>query len=426
MYTDNSYQSLVFALEPFDSILQNNLPNGASRSWGYLETGKMTLPSVYFKEMFDQYFTKFTTRQKNKILKPLDHYVNYQVYSDIEQPYFYLIHTRGIQYFEHSTYGLRCLDTKVIKDIQNNRCHLLIDNLSEGMTGTEGNRDLEILNRWIAEIQIPAKNVIVFTGNLKAPAIKKYDFNIQAYCGMEDIFQSTSFDDKWADFTPIKGKHLYLNLNRRAADHRACFAAELLKADLLDKGLNSFNFTDYNLKSARSYDSSLAEQFTRLKTMGSKELDHSHEQPVVNEIDPMLYSSTFISTITETLCQPDSLMITEKTFRSIAIGHPFMIVGSSGMLAELKNMGYKTFGSWLNEDYDRTDNLKVKLTIIIDNLKMFATMPLADLVKIRQEMHDTIMHNKKHLQHRIDALFRMPDDHMLVQKQLLNYCRTKL
>lgn len=426
MYTDNSYQNLVFALEPFDSILQNNLPNGASRSWGYLETGKMSLPSVYFREMFDQYFSKFTDRQKNKLLKPLDHYVNYQVYTEIDQPYFYLIHTRGVQYFEVSNYGLRCLDKKVLQDIRQNRCHLLIDNLSEGMTGTTTNSDLAILDRWINEVNLPPENVTLFTGNLKASLANTFKFNVEAYCGMEDIFQSKNFADEVIEFRPIKDKYLFLNLNRRPADHRACFLAELLDNDLFDKGLNSFNFLDYNLKNARAYDINLAESFTKLRVMGKRELDHSHDRPVVNEIDPMLYSSTFISTVTETLCQSDSLMITEKTFRSIAVGHPFMIIGSSGTLAELQKMGYVTFNKWLNEDYDKTDNLKDKLSIIVENLQMFAAMPLHELSDVRQQMNEIVRYNKQHLQNRIDTLFKMPDGHMLSQKQMLNYCHEKL
>ena len=422
MYTDNSYKNLIFALEPFDSILQNNLPNGASRTWGYLETGKLTLPSVYFKEMFQQYFGQFTPRHKNKLIKPLDNYVDYKVYTEIDQPYFYLIHTRGTQYFQASSYGLKCLDTKVINDIRAGNCHLIIDNLSEGMTGTTGNLDLDILDKWINEIQIPYKNVTMFTGNLLAAKINKYQFNIRAYCGMEDAYQSKNYGPTFDKFMPIQEKYLYLNLNRRAADHRACFLAELINADLLDKGLNSFNFVDYNLKEARSYDLDLAESFTKLRVIGKRELDHSHSMPLNNEIDPMLYSSTFISTITETLCQPDAMMITEKTFRPMAVGHPFMIIGTAGILSELKKMGYKTFSNWLNEDYDKTNNLKDKLKIIVENLRMFSAMSLNELISVRYQMQDVVLHNKQHLQNRIDTFFKMPDGHMLAQKQILNYC----
>lgn len=48
----------------------------------------------------------------------------------------------------------------------------------------------------------------------------------------------------------------------------------------------------------------------------------------------------------------DVICITEKTFRNIAYGIPFVVIGQQYTLQVLKKLGFKTFDSLINEEYD--------------------------------------------------------------------------
>jgi hypothetical protein len=47
-----------------------------------------------------------------------------------------------------------------------------------------------------------------------------------------------------------------------------------------------------------------------------------------------------------------NLIITEKTFKPIMMGKPFMIYGPSGSLEILRKEGFKTFHPYIDESYD--------------------------------------------------------------------------
>ena len=64
--------------------------------------------------------------------------------------------------------------------------------------------------------------------------------------------------------------------------------------------------------------------------------------------------------------------ITEKTFRPIAHGHPFIVMGNNNILKTLHNLGFETFGSLWDESYD---------TIIVDSDRFYKTLQItADVI----------------------------------------------
>jgi hypothetical protein len=59
--------------------------------------------------------------------------------------------------------------------------------------------------------------------------------------------------------------------------------------------------------------------------------------------------------------------VSEKTYKPILMGHPFLIFGNTFTLNYLKKLGYETFDNKFNEEYDSCENIKDKLRIIIEN-----------------------------------------------------------
>lgn len=72
------------------------------------------------------------------------------------------------------------------------------------------------------------------------------------------------------------------------------------------------------------------------------------------------YTDSYCTIVLETHFDADQsggAFLTEKTFKAIKHGHPFVIVGCAGSLAALRKLGYRTFDHAIDNSYDDvTDN----------------------------------------------------------------------
>lgn len=76
--------------------------------------------------------------------------------------------------------------------------------------------------------------------------------------------------------------------------------------------------------------------------------------------------------------------ITEKAYKPIACKTPFIAFATPNWLEDLRNLGFKTFSPYINEDYDKeTDSLK-RLNMIADEIERICSLnqdEYAELVK---------------------------------------------
>lgn len=80
--------------------------------------------------------------------------------------------------------------------------------------------------------------------------------------------------------------------------------------------------------------------------------DHSHH--VISH-----YTDSYCNIILETLFDCDQsggAFLTEKTFKPIKHGQPFVVVGAAGSLAALRSLGYRTFDHVIDNTYDTVDD----------------------------------------------------------------------
>lgn len=77
---------------------------------------------------------------------------------------------------------------------------------------------------------------------------------------------------------------------------------------------------------------------------------------------PTHYTNSYCHIVIETHFDADQSggsFLTEKTFKPIKHGQPFVIVGAPGTLQALKNLGYRTFDHVIDNSYDlETDNTR--------------------------------------------------------------------
>lgn len=65
-----------------------------------------------------------------------------------------------------------------------------------------------------------------------------------------------------------------------------------------------------------------------------------------------IYDQTYYSIICETVCTSDGFFLTEKTSKAFYDQRPFVTFGAQYFLENLRQLGFETFGSVVDEDYD--------------------------------------------------------------------------
>jgi len=115
-----------------------------------------------------------------------------------------------------------------------------------------------------------------------------------------------------------------------------------------------------------------------------------------------LFRQTFNSLlyhVTETAYFGNKLHLTEKTFKPIAMGMPFVLTSTAGSLDYLRSYGFKTSGHLWDESYDQeTDDYK-RLDKITSLIKSLDRMPRSEKQALFEAAIPTIRHNWEHFYH---------------------------
>jgi hypothetical protein len=123
------------------------------------------------------------------------------------------------------------------------------------------------------------------------------------------------------------------------------------------------------------------------------ETDHPMHSCWLSLFDQSAESLLYL--VTETVATGRRHHLTEKTFKPIAMGMPFVIVGTQGSLRYLRSYGFKTFGDLWDESYDDEPDDSRRIEKIAQTLKL-----LDDLGEYRQAIFDSaqeiIQHNWNH------------------------------
>jgi hypothetical protein len=108
------------------------------------------------------------------------------------------------------------------------------------------------------------------------------------------------------------------------------------------------------------------------------------------------YHQCAIDVVTETLFDDERLHLTEKILRPIACGKPFILAGTWGSLAYLREYGFQTFGNLIDESYDTVKDPVRRLQAITRVMRDIARMPGTQRQRIYQSMQTIVKHNQQH------------------------------
>jgi hypothetical protein len=100
--------------------------------------------------------------------------------------------------------------------------------------------------------------------------------------------------------------------------------------------------------------------------------------------------------VTETVATGRRHHLTEKTFKPIAMGMPFVIVGTRGSLEYLRSYGFKTFGDFWDEGYDTIADDRERIAAIAKTLKDLDDLSELEKTSLYRSMVPIIQHNWDH------------------------------
>lgn len=103
---------------------------------------------------------------------------------------------------------------------------------------------------------------------------------------------------------------------------------------------------------------------------------------------------SFVYVVTETVGDYPYAYFTEKTWKGIATGCPWLMIGARYSIKQLQTWGFKSFSTWWDEGYDQLPTVVDRIQAVTEIL---IELQHKNLHAIKQEMQLVLEYNQRHL-----------------------------
>ena len=112
-------------------------------------------------------------------------------------------------------------------------------------------------------------------------------------------------------------------------------------------------------------------------------------------VNPRCYTDSWFSLVTETIFDYPHTFRTEKIYKPILMAHPFVVAANEGYLRDLRNAGFRTFGTLIDEHYDQISRPDVRIQRIIDTMTWLCSG--SNAADFWEASRDICKYNQQHL-----------------------------
>jgi hypothetical protein len=213
------------------------------------------------------------------------------------------------------------------------------------------------------------------------PEILDYEDNLQAAQHTEEIYNK--HQKPWN----------FLFLNGRARPHREAALRKLRARSLLENSLWT------NLDSGNGPVRTLPPEYEVHRYRNNQTTDHYVKFELFNNewgeiyLEPRPYINSYFSLVSETVFDIPYSFRTEKIWKPIVMGHPWITIANRGFYRDLRNLGFQTYGHLIDESFDMIDNNEERMDRIVDVVKDLCRRDLAAFLK---ECYNTSKYNQQH------------------------------
>ena len=344
---------------------------------------------------------------------------NYQ--PDSENGY-YLIHAgNSWQLLEH--HGLAFITPEIAEKINSGKLKLLVAFVFE--TFDDGTS----LREWywnfcstLSRVGIKRKNSVVFltstsTGGTVHAGEERCVITYYPWfeADLQCVLKTKFTEPPEIDFSKKTKK--FINLNLRPRHHRFLMVMYLYYRRLVNDGHISWTnppiFKNWNeilsIPGDFHWEYSLKGELTRLEFSAFSDFIIQHKRLPTLELDFLgnhqdswagadeYYQQSWTELINETHFELfGDTFLTEKSFKSIFYGLPYIINGPKGQLQTLKKEGYFSFPEIFSEDYDSMPSTLAKITYIGESMNTLCYDPARiELIKT-PEILEKLKFNQQH------------------------------
>jgi hypothetical protein len=310
-------------------------------------------------------------------------------------------------FFEHLPIGL-------INAVNSGQCLLVLNDAHESDYYTQDYYVL--LKDKLAKASINTRNVVLISGNMNNDIVDN-EIKMITWQYFETAMRMTT--TKQPSSSDINSPNLkkFLCLNRIPRELRYYFMYQMYNKKLL---------TDFNasLKDVRSIDEIVSYNNNQFI---DKIKDNTDFAEMLSSLPWVLDTSDFSSNhwdnikynfsaknlifiTTETLFSSDSsnLFLTEKTFKPLSLGMPFIVIGNPYILKRLRSLGYKTFDTLWDESYDEEFDCHKRMDKIVKLVEDISSKYTTE------QLFNLIQENKYILEHNYNLLMsRRPEQEVV-------------
>ena len=331
------------------------------------------------------------------------------------EKYLYPILLGNYTYFVKNNCKFKYIDKRVIEGVKKGLAKIVLlqeyegwsNNLKPSANNNTNKTDFECLHEWCCEYNFKKNDVYYIHGNLLGEK-QATNFNF-SYISVSvfPTWLTTKNNEPYEYFPFNSEQNLFLCYNRRFSSERLIIVCELIKEGLFNRGLVSFNSFPQSLpwmnpgETCTSYIEytckrpDLVEAGTFLDGIVPLRIDmKSMAENPVKELVKAHHENTFLTIINETRPHEDGvLFFSEKIWKAMLAGQPFLLLNQPYALKKLKEMGYQTFDKWFDESYDEELNLHKRIKKIVSVVKKYSEYSPQQLMSIRNEMYPILKHN---------------------------------
>ena len=171
--------------------------------------------------------------------------------------------------------------------------------------------------------------------------------------------------------------------NRNEKPHRTKFINFLEDEKLLDEGYVSYQpkelYLDTNFKKP-----SESEDSTGFDSVSNSQWFNSGNE---------YYIDSYFNIVTETFFEEPALRFSEKIYKPIIYRQPFILYSTPFSLRQLRSVGYKTFGDFIDESYDEIQDHEKRLDALNEEVKRLCSLSLDELHNQYVKMKDILDSN---------------------------------
>jgi len=113
------------------------------------------------------------------------------------------------------------------------------------------------------------------------------------------------------------------------------------------------------------------------------------------KIPYQLYNLAYLNIVTESAeYVPELFYMSEKISKTLVLGMPFLVFGCCGYLRYLRDLGFKTYGDYIDESYDCIVDQTTRCNAIVDILNDFVTWSDDKKINFLHNTQAISMHNR--------------------------------